>query len=251
MSEQKVRVEGVNTVGMQSHSEGITVAPTTNTITHGNQQSLLNTQDSALNQRSQEVVAKGTASGTALYELQTIPAGVTMARDSSVTMETGGPITVASGTELGEELVPGSLPTETGSSVVEVADRKPDLLPAATPSVPVDLVSGSHSSTVETIIIQQTTESGEIQEIALPIQQAQTLLSGAGITGVPGLSYSLPGTPGSTPQASTVSADSNPAAPTTTTTTTGAGYTEIMIPANQVVEYMQQMTGQSVTFVTQ
>lgn len=242
-------MENVDSVGLQSYTRGITVAPAANTGTHSNQHSLLNSQQSALAvQQSEEVVTKVTVSGTGLYELETLPSDVAMTTDSSITMDTDGPITVVSGTELGKELIADSLPTQTGSSVVQI-DRKPDVLSAAT-SVPVDLAPGAQNS-VETIIIQQTTESGEIQEIALPIQQAQTLLSGAGITGLPGLSCSVPSSASSsTSQANIVSSGSDQEAPITTTAGE-TGYTEIMIPANQVAEYMQQMTGQNVTFVTQ
>ena len=74
----------------------------------------------------------------------------------------------------------------------------------------VELVPG------QTIIIQQTTESGEIQEIALPVGSVQSVLDSQ--------SASSEG---------------------------GQNFTEIMIPANQVAEYMQQIAGQQVTFVTQ
>ncbi len=66
----------------------------------------------------------------------------------------------------------------------------------------------------QTIIIQQTNESGEIQgEIALPIGPAQ------------------PVTPNLELQ--------------------GQNLSEIMIPANQVAEYMQKIAGQQLTIVTQ
>ena len=121
-----------------------------------------------------------------------------------------------------------SMPVVHGESGITMFDVKEMTSPveAATPVTVVQEMSensSSHSGTKavelvpgQTIIIQQTTESGEIQEITLPIGPAQPTTD-------------------------------NPS----TSTETGQHFTEIMIPANQVAEYMQQIAGQQVTFVTQ
>ena len=121
-----------------------------------------------------------------------------------------------------------SMPVVHGESGITMFDAKEMTSPVevATPVTVVQEMSensSSHSGTKavelvpgQTIIIQQTTESGEIQEITLPIGPAQLTTD-------------------------------NPS----TSTETGQHFTEIMIPANQVAEYMQQIAGQQVTFVTQ
>ena len=97
-----------------------------------------------------------------------------------------------------------------GATPVTVVQEMSDNSSSQGGTKAVELVPG------HTIIIQQTTESGEIQEIALPIGPTQPL-------------------------------GDNPS----TSSETGQNFTEIMIPANQVAEYMQQIAGQQVTFVTQ
>ena len=121
-----------------------------------------------------------------------------------------------------EQIIP-VVQTEGGMTVFDVKDMS-----TAEGSSPVTVVhevsdasSQSGTKAVElapgqTIIIQQTTESGEIQEIALPIGPVQSALDNS-----------------------------------STGSESSQNFTEIMIPANQVAEYMQQIAGQQVTFVTQ